>query len=383
LGPTDLLDRVTREFREGERVPELSRRAKAGLFGLVVCTCLLLGEGIARLGVSEEPLYIVPHPYLRWVRAPGLDLPLRSPLDGRSYTLRVDDEGFRSRLEGPLQPGRAEDRIFFVGGSTTENRVLPDEDTFPYRVEEALLGEGRSVRVFNTALNGGMIADSFSLIAHRLLALDPDVIVVMHAINDMRAGLSSRFDPSHYEDRRPPRPARPGDVFQRYSRLYQLIIKTRKRLKTRTGLDGERYLERAQSTPYTTGVDPSRGLPYFRRYLGMIASVCADAGVPLVLMTQPSLYKPVMEPSERDTLWMGWLDHGDLNLDPPTLLRGMQAYNREIRRFASERDLTLIDLDAAVPKDLEHFYDDCHFTALGNRVVAETILAGLPRPALR
>ena len=356
---------------------ESSRRIRVWAFVLVGVCCLGLGECIAQLATTPPSLHLVPHPYLRWVRAPGLDLPLRSPLDGRSYLLRVDEEGFRSRHEGSLGPKGTEQRIFFVGGSTTENRVLPDEDTFPYLVEEGLLAEGRSVEVFNGALNGGVIADSFSLIAHRLLALDPDVIVMMHAINDMRAALSSRFDPRHYADRNPPRPARPSDLLQRYSALYRLVIEARRRLETRTGLDGERYRARAQATPYTADPDPSRGLPYFRRYLEMIAALCGEAGVPLVLMTQPSLYQPEMSPAEREVLWMGWLDHGALNLAPSALLEGMRAYNQVIRRVAHERGLTLIDLDAIVPKDLDHFYDDCHYTARGNRVVARAVLAGL------
>ena len=60
-------------------------------------------------------------------------------------------------------------------------------------------------------------------------------------------------------------------------------------------------------------------------------------------------------------------------------MRGMQAYNARIREVAEERGVRFVDLDAAVPKDLEHFYDDCHYTAQGNQRVAAALSEALLR----
>ncbi|HBP20223.1 MAG TPA: hypothetical protein DEA08_20840 [Planctomycetes bacterium] len=277
-------------------------------------------------------------------------------------------------------------RIFFVGASTTENVAVDDAQSFPWLVETQLnakLGDEVAVRGVNTGIAGNTIADSFSLIAHRLLALEPDLVVVLHAINDMRMSASARFDPSHYADRLAPPKVRFSDLLAQHCKLYRLAERAKQRLRTRSR--EQKYKDRARETPLSEGVDPARGLPYFQRYLGLIAAVCAEAGVPLALMTQPSLYKPELSQDELAALWMGYVNHGELNFSPEALRQGMVAYNDELRRFAGARGLLLIDLERVVPKDLEHLYDDCHYTVKGNAVIADEITRvllerGLPRP---
>jgi len=360
------------------RRPSGRRRA---LFVLVlVALALLVAEGLARLLVERPGPIYQDHPYLRRVRAPGSTHDLVNPLTGEAFTLRVDAYGFRATdlppPGTPKPPGTY--RIFFVGASTTENVALPDEETFPVLVGERLnaaLGGEPQVVTANTALSGNSIADSFALIGHRLLALEPDLIVVLHAINDMRAGLSERFDPTHYAERRSPEPPSLGDWAEDRSQLLWLLDRLGDRIGQRSIAD--KYRARRQGVPFTEGVDPTVGLPHFRRYLRLIAAVCRAEGVPLALMTMPSLYREGLTAEEDAALWMGYLNHGELNLDNATLRRGMAAFNAAIREQAAAEGALLIDLEAAVPKDLEHLYDDCHYTARGNAVVAEAIAAAL------
>lgn len=366
----------------------LSGRKKALFLALLGLPSLLLAECTARvLGPPDPTPITAAHPYLRHVRAPEATQELVHPRTGAPYRFTVDAYGFRCGSlvppDQPKPPGAY--RIFFVGASTTENVAVGDAESFPWRVETQLnarLGEGVAVRGVNTGIAGNTIADSFSLIAHRILALEPDLVVVLHAINDMRMSASARFDPSHYADRLAPPKVRFSQLLERHSKLYRLAERAKKRLRARSR--EEKYKQRAARTPLSEGVDPARGLPYFRRYLGLIEAVCREAGVPLALMTQASLYKPDMSEEERAALWMGYVNHGELNLSPEQLRAGMQAYNDELRRFAGQRGLLLIDLERVVPKDLEHLYDDCHYTARGNAVIADEITRvllerGLPR----
>ena len=367
---------------------QLSRKRKLQFGALLLALGLLGAEGLARLLGPTEPLPVfTPHPYLRHVRTPNASMDLTNPHTQERYTVHIDGYGFRCRsLVPPGEPKPADSyRIFFVGASTTENIAVSDEESFPQRVEVALNAKQQAVvvRGVNTGIAGNTIADSFALIAHRVTALEPDLIVVLHAINDMRAGCSTRFDPSNYANRQPPPAPRLSDVLARQSKLLRLIELTQQRLGAASRED--KYRARAAAQPLSEGVDPARGLPYFLRYLEMIADVCARRGVPLVLMTQPSLYKDALSEAERAALWMGYLNKGELNLSPATLQEGMARYNEAIRAFAQARGLLLIDLERVVPKDLEHLYDDCHYTAKGNALIAETISkallrAGLPRP---
>jgi len=358
----------------------LSRGKKALFFLAFAALGLGFGELAVRVLTKPKPPMFEAHPYLRRVRAENVSHTWVSPIDGRSFTVATDGHGFRTKnLEPVGDPKPAGTyRIFFVGGSTTENIALPDEETFPEIVQVKLrkrLGGTPKVCTVNTGISGNTIVDSFSLISHRVLALEPDLIVVLHATNDMRISMSDRFDPTHYEDLIKHKKVRFSDFMEDNSRLFSLSVQLRKGL---FGLSGAaRYKARRASVPFTTDADPSVGLPHYRRYLAMISAVCAEAKVPVVFMTQPSLYKPNNTPEEDASFWLGVVNHGEVNLDNATLLRGMQLYNAATTEHARARGHLLIDLEPIVPKDLDHFYDDAHYTAKGCAVIADAIVEGL------
>jgi lysophospholipase L1-like esterase len=365
------------------RRPRLSRARRLAFAGVILGLALLACEAVARVAFEPPRPTYLDHPYLRRVRAPGSSHTLRDPWTDEEFLLQVDAHGFRTTtLEPPGTPKPAGTyRIFFLGASTTENVVLPDERTWPALVARALearLGGAPKVHAVNAALSGNTIADSFSMLAHRVLALEPDLVVMLEGINDLVLGMSERFDPTHERDARaPPRP-RLSDWLVDRSRLLQVAGRALERLGDEDR--GERLRARREGQAPTPGLDPTRGLPSFRRYLRMSAALCRQAQVPLLLLSQPSIYKERLSPDEVARLWMGNLDHGQVNADPETMRRGMLAFNACVRDVAREEGALFLDLDAALPKDLERFYDDCHYTAKGNeevaRAVVEALLAG-------
>jgi len=53
----------------------------------------------------------------------------------------------------------------------------------------------------------------------------------------------------------------------------------------------------------------------------------------------------------------------------------MRRYNRIQGEVAAEAGFTFIDLEPILPKDLDHFIDDCHFTLRGSQRVAVSLSA--------
>lgn len=254
--------------------------------------------------------------------------------------------------------------------------VLPDEQTFPAIIEAELSPRvGKRLRCVNAGLSGNVVSDTFSLVAHKILALEPDLIVALEGINDMCLGMSRRYDPHASGHIPPARPSLSDLLLDRF-RLLQLAdrLTSRSAVERRVRLQAER-----RGIPFTPDLDPTRALPSFRRYLKMTAAVCREAGVLLLLLTMPTIYRPELTDEELASLWMGYLDHGRINADHRTMLQGMKAFNDAIREVAQEEGTLFLDLDAAVPKDLEHFYDDCHYTARGSRVVADRLMDFLSR----
>lgn len=363
--------------------PARRRPLSAGRRVLFLTGLLLLALGLTELVVRalfEPPAAaFLAHPYVRHVRAPSQTTRLVSPLTGEAFDMVIDAHGFRSRsLEPPGTPKPADTyRVFFVGGSTTENIVLPDAETFPAIVEAELSPRvGKRLRCANAGISGNVVADTFSLVSHRVLTLEPDLVVALEGINDMCMGLSRRYDPTAVGYSAPPR-VQFMDVLRARSRLVQLASRAVDRAESEWR--PERMRERRRELPFTADLDPTRALPTFRRYLRLLAAVCREADVPLLLMTMPTLYKDDLSPEEAASLWMGCLDHGRLNVDHATMQRGMQAFNDAIREVAQAEGTLLLDLAPAVPRDLEHFYDDCHYTAKGSRAVADQLLYLLSR----
>jgi hypothetical protein len=52
---------------------------------------------------------------------------------------------------------------------------------------------------------------------------------------------------------------------------------------------------------------------------------------------------------------------------------GMKQFNDVTKKIAAETGVHFVDLDAAMPKTIEHMYDDCHYTAKGNELIAEEL----------
>jgi len=138
---------------------------------------------------------IVPHPYLCYAGNPDY----RSP-DGKT---RHNSLGFRGPEIAPKAPG--EYRIAFVGGSTTYTYNVPeDEFSYPALVGKRLRGHfgHKNVQVINAGCIGYSSLQSLLNLELKVLDLEPDLVVVLHAINDIAPRIvpheSYRRDESGY-----------------------------------------------------------------------------------------------------------------------------------------------------------------------------------------
>jgi hypothetical protein len=58
-----------------------------------------------------------------------------------------------------------------------------------------------------------------------------------------------------------------------------------------------------------------------------------------------------------------------------SVLRGMVQYNRKAREIAAQRNLLLIDLEKQVPKTLDYFWDDVHYSQKTYDLIANYIVS--------
>ena len=99
----------------------------------------------------------------------------------------------------------------------------------------------------------------------------------------------------------------------------------------------------------------------------------ADDGVDLILATQPYLYRDDLTGKELERVQLApAFFHDERGRASVSSVRAaMEAANTVTARVAARRGVPLVDLEAVVPKSLDYFLDDVHYTEQGNRLVAD------------
>lgn len=254
-------------------------------------------------------------------------------------------------------------RIVCLGGSTT---ARPDSRgrRWTEMLEERLTAQCLecNVEVYNQGMDWYTSLHSLINYATNVRASKPDIVIVMHAAND----LMHNFDFSQLSN---------GAFRNDYGHYLGPVV----RLIQRGGPLAEAYGHFrkhwfAPERRYIT-LKTFPGLQPFRQNLMTMRGLAVADGAELVLMTEAYLYRSDLTQEERQRLSMyNFEAHGmDVRLAYESIERGMKEYDDTIRELAVAGALPLIDLERAIPKTLEYFDDDVHFTDRAFPIVAAAI----------
>jgi hypothetical protein len=155
----------------------------------------------------------------------------------------------------------------------------------------------------------------------------------------------------------------------------------------REGLSLERWRAMRSAGKRSNRLPPlEASLDSYERTLKQMVGLAQNLGVPIVFITQPSIWRAGLTETEKRQLWMGGVGEfrdvpGSIYYEPETLERGIDAYNQRLLKVCHETTASCIDLAKAVPKSTDYFYDDEHFTDRGQEFVADIVAEGV-RPLL-
>lgn len=362
------------------------RRLLAAVAVAVACT--VLAEGVLRTAV---PL-------------PGSQrLRLRQELPGLAPEIVYERNAFGLRslsMETREKPPGAL-RVLCLGASTTDQPTQSTGDTWCGLLERRLEGElaSRGVRLETASYGrGGMRApDLLRWAETELLAYEPDLVVTLLGVNDLAWPGGPDYAYDGRLERALPAVAAPApglrcrDVSQLCRRGHLL----RERLSRWRALGSGREVEwhsrnlpelRREHRERPAVEAPAREPDPLREFSDAVEALLAflgERGVATVVLGQPVLWKPTLSRAEAAALWFpvntpgGYVRSGGA-----WLAAEMERYNRVQRDHAARHGAAYLDLDARIPKDLDHYFDDCHFTDRGSRLVAEQVLP-LVRAGLR
>ncbi|HSB36616.1 MAG TPA: SGNH/GDSL hydrolase family protein, partial [Thermoanaerobaculia bacterium] len=103
-------------------------------------------------------------------------------LSGRDVVIRVNAIGLRSDELGPKAPD--EFRVLVLGDSITFGDFVPEEETWPGRLEALAKGRSKRIRFVNAGLPGAGTLEEFYLFQEVKDVVKPDLVLVGMYLND-------------------------------------------------------------------------------------------------------------------------------------------------------------------------------------------------------
>jgi lysophospholipase L1-like esterase len=309
------------------------------------------------------------------------ELKAADSLENKPYLLRIDENGFIVPSKKYAHPDKT---LVFLGGSTTESRYNQESERFPYVTGVLLEKElGIKLNSYNAARAGNNSLHSIDILLNKVIPLKPDVVIVMHNINDLTTLL---YEKSYWNLDQPRTvifdineeilanywKVRRDEVIPHLAAaLREFGWKLRQRFKS-----GKRSRGNAEPDEFARlrgqklQVDAPEMVAQFEMNLQTFINICKARNIPVVLMTMANRLKEHPDPVIREALKM--LDRGQ-GISYPQFKALFDGFNAAVRRKAAENGVLLIDLAAEIPPERAFIYDLVHFNGNGSKRAAEII----------
>jgi lysophospholipase L1-like esterase len=296
---------------------------------------------------------------------------LRVPIANlRSGRIETNSLGFRGPEIAIPKPTDVV-RIAFLGASTTWCAEVSGNDRVWAHVVAADLRRmfpQANIDYVNGGVPGYVVKSSLKNLEHRVAPLQPDIVVIYHATNDMSAELrrlaAARGAAQTYR-------FEPPSWLSNHSLLWNLAEKNlRIWFAQRNAAQKVDRLE----------VDADALGSGFRDDLGALVRRAQARARVVALATFSTRLRSGQTDEEQLQAAASALYYMPF-MTPKGLLDAYARYNAIIRDVARETGALLIDGESDIPGDAEHFTDSVHFTDVGSRAMAARVSTALGRSA--
>lgn len=290
----------------------------------------------------------------------------------RSYRLQTDADGF-------IKPGRLYSQpdltIAFLGGSTTEALFVDADKRFHVVAERELQAKtGLKVNALNGGRSGNNVTHANQILNAKLLALHPDYVVLMEAINDL--GVLMRFGTYWPDDRDFGQVQRFRQSFGEGVRMVRdaLIPETTLAIRKASQVIRGSMRAHAQSTTAMEASIAAASRSY-ESALRQFVLTCRAWDIKPVLMTQALYSADGARGAGLEGDYLNPAQLAKLAQTPESIARIHAHLNAILRRVAQELDVPVIDLARDLPQDPRLFYDGMHYGNRGSVAAGELIAA--------
>lgn len=270
-------------------------------------------------------------------------------------------------LRGPAPPADSASafEILTMGPSTAHSARQAEGTSWPDQLRRVLDAEFQNVWLNNAGMEGQSTFGHRTLLMEYLPALHPDLVLLLVGINERMRDTEREFDAQlrlserSWFDR----------VVGHSELLSSALVLFRKHRTARLELTHwefdlsshpdfdvareDREAELAKHRP--------RYVELYRQRLEELLDRFDDAGIEVVLCTQPALWGDGRDPTSGREL--GPLSIGETSASLAWTV--LELYNDVTRSVAVRRAMPLVDLAREMPKDSQYYYDWIHFTEAG------------------
>ncbi len=331
----------------------------------------------------------------------GSSYPVVQHLPGvkQKFTYSVNGLGLRSLSMRGGGKGKKTIRILCLGGSNTQAPAQATEDTWhgllEKRLQREFAGRGITIEVAAYGMGGTGILDRLKWARLNLSELSPDVVITMEGINDVtwqrrystpdkNAERLARLEAELASQR-----SLAGQLKKKlkaYSQIYRRFIKYTNDVHLKEVLAaGKGFVWQSDDLPALNAAYlrlPVTALPSeqedpldtFSENSKLLLGEIRSQGAEAVVLGQPVLWRADLNERECSRLWFPLeTSHGRVRAPLSWLAGEMERYNEAQGGLAVEFGALYVPLGRLIPKTLDNFYDDCHYTDRGNELIAEAI----------
>lgn len=307
------------------------------------------------------------------------------PYSKKSSMIRIDENGFPVE-EGhiPLEKETNELRIAIVGASTSASISLEVSENWP-----GLLGKmvqkkypGKKITIINGAVPGFNTAQSIGNLALRIMPYQPDVVIIYHAYNDLKAIRPDRkfkVDYTHIH-------TKPFGQFDKPSVLVLMLnhsmayVRTRNRYRALNIANKAAEASKNKKASGRISNIPRQAATTFKRNIRTLVYIARAGNAKVILSSFATLndlavdytkQKNIKKLSRLQVSELNGLVHFTTGLDLKGIQQGINKYNATLKQVAKIDKTGWIDNAAMVPHEDKYFLDRVHFNKEGAKKMAK------------
>jgi hypothetical protein len=291
---------------------------------------------------------------------------------GKKIRYSRDEHGLRGTYSDPSNI-----QILTIGGSTTNQLYIDDEEAWQARLQNLFAGAGQPATVVNAAVDGQSTLGHIAIFDRwfpQIPNLRARYVLAYVGINDEALHDAQQYDamePSDFLRRIRYWIANKSAVYDLYRTVKGMI--TAHRMKLVHGQSPLKGLAWARYRPVTDLVEPEGAreadLQSYRERLKVLAGRIRDFGAEPIFVTQPTAQFRIKD---------GWVWIPVLESEPsPAHFRTMARFNQATMETCRVLRALCLDLAREVEFAEEDFYDRVHNTPTGAGKIADYLFSKL------